>query len=181
MAYDVELLKKMIGERAATSDDPVSKAIREAIDEESDTDEIGCILEMIKDEAKSAFDRYDKFYASRTEVFVDYKVKVGPWAVEWEYIGEGSEGDYNWEDPDDYPHLRANLSWKGKPCIDGSYCTQAATTTPRAALNQAAKILIKLVKKAGGTQLHGEDPRKMSEISFPDRVMQAWTWRSYKR
>jgi hypothetical protein len=180
MAYEIDLLKKMVGTHIATSDDMTSKFVREIIDDETDIEEVGCCLEQMKDAAEEALRFFNKFYESRTEYFKELKVGIKGYCVEWEYIGEGNNGDYTWQDIHDYPHLRANLSYKGKPCIDGSYCTLASTKTPVAELKKASAELVAAVIKAGGVDLDGVKIDRLSEISFPRRVMEKWTWRTYK-
>ena len=185
MAYDVKLLKAMIGDHFATSGDMVSKYIREIIDDETDLDEVGCILEMMSSEVAHASKKFNEFYESRPENFKDFKVRVGNWCVEWEYIGEGCDGDYDWQDPDDLPMLRANLSYKNKPCTDGSYCTQATTTTSKKELKAASHELIRAVvlevdKKEWKKAFFEVDMDIATEVNFPDRIMQKWTWREYK-
>ena len=39
----------------------------------------------------------------------DVKADNGKWKVVLTYIGEGRCGDYNAADPEDYPHIRADL------------------------------------------------------------------------
>jgi hypothetical protein len=180
MEYDTKLLKKMVGSAIATGESMTDKFIKELIDGESEMDEVGCQLEMMKAAAEEALRFYNKFYESRPEHFKDVKVKRGDYCVEWEYLGEGSDGDYNWQDVEDYPHLRANLTYKGKPCTDGSYCTLASTKTPLKELNAASTQLIADVIIAGGVDLGGDKISSVSEVSFPDRIMQKWTWRTYK-
>jgi hypothetical protein len=180
MAYEINLLKKMLGTHLAMSDDMASKFIREIIDDESELDEVGVCLEMAKSSLEEALRTFNKFYESRAEYFKDVKVKRGDYTVEWEYIGEGNNGDYNWQDINDYPHLRASLTYKGKTCLDGSYCTLASTKTPLKELNAASTELIAAVIIAGGVDLGGVKINKLSEVSFPNRVMEKWTWRTYK-
>ena len=180
MAYEPDLLKKMLGNHIATSGDMTSKFVREIIDDETDLEEIGCCIEQMKEAAEEALRFFNKFYESRNEYFKDVKVKIGDYTVEWEYIGEGHDGDYIWQDIKDYPHLRANLSWKGKTCLDGSYCTYASTKTPLKELRKASAELVRDVIKAGGVDLGGDKPSAVSEVSFPDRVMQVWTHRDYR-
>jgi len=105
-------------------------------------------------------------------MFTPYKVQVGDFAVEWEYIGEGYWGEYNPEEPEDAPLLRASLSYKGEDCNDGSYCTLAFVTTPLAELKLAAEELVCAVKVIG----HDRDGPE-----FNRRVMELWTWRTYDK
>lgn len=93
-------------------------------------------------------------------------------SVEWEYIGEGWSGDYQDDDPEDRPLLRANLSYKGQVLDDGSYCTAATTITPRKELRQAAKELMAHVKVSDSYR---------DTYCFNRRVMEQWTWRQYSK
>lgn len=184
MPYHSKLLKAMLGDHLATSDDMVAKFVREIIEDEADLDEVGCILEMAKGDIEHALKKFNAFYEARSESFVDYKVRVGDWCVEWEYIGEGCDGDFDWQNPNDVPQLRANLSYKDIPCNDGSYCTLAVTTTSKRELKAASIELIRQVihevnKKEWADRFKGISKKTHSEVSFPDRIMQKWTWREY--
>jgi hypothetical protein len=71
--------------------------------------------------------------------------------LEWEYIGEGLEGDYNPDDPDDVPLLRFSiyevldrLSDEYASCDDASYCTMVRTDTPRPVLWGAGKAILQV-------------------------------------
>jgi hypothetical protein len=78
--------------------------------------------------------------------------------LEWEYIGEGMSGDYNVEDPGDYPHLRFCVSeWDAKndtweQLEDASYCTRMCTSTPIKILERFGRyIMFELIgDKTGG-------------------------------
>lgn len=88
-------------------------------------------------------------------------------SVVWEYIGEGRSGDYDPEDPEDAPLLRANLQYNGEPLDNGSYCTFATVSTDRERLAESARYLMKMVEM---------DPET---LSFNHKVMEQWTWVDY--
>ena len=84
--------------------------------------------------------------------------------VTLEYIGEGVDGDYDEDNPDDVPLLRVSLSRKNDghenledvaehdnddwwAVTDGSYCTMLPATTDRELLKKAAKVMLKKVQK----------------------------------
>lgn len=180
MSHETKLLSKMIGPNLAEGDFVVAKIVRELIADDTELDDIGMTLEVLRDDITAALVYFARFCAERPEYFKDVKFKFKEYTVEWEYIGEGLNGDYSWSDPADWPHLRANLSWKNKPCVDGSYCTNASTKTSPKELYKASGELVKAVIKAGGVDLGFAKLRELAEVSFPDRVMQVWTHREYK-
>ena len=89
----------------------------------------------------------------------------------WEYIGEGNEGDYNEDDPEDTPRLRASL-YRGEDAMDdASYCTLATPATPKAELEASAKALLSSVDVM-------ESYREGWRLKN-GRVMEGWTWENY--
>ena len=93
-------------------------------------------------------------------------------SVEWEWIGEGDEGDYQDDDPEDMPRLRANLRLQDEELADGSYCTLATPFTPKSELAQAANALmasVEIFDSYRGTP------------TFNRRVMESWTWTNYSK
>lgn len=85
-------------------------------------------------------------------------------SLEWVDLGEGLNGDFNPNDPNDRPLLRADLYEKfGSAWVavdDGSYCTQAKVGTDPKILEKYSRELF---------QDLGD--------SFNRKVMQVWTWR----
>ena len=89
--------------------------------------------------------RYQSHIDSYKDVEVtDHSAKPNIMVV-WEWIGEGYEGDYNEDDPDDAPLLRFSVltreqhptegdvgDWE--PAEDASYCTENVIDTPEADL-----------------------------------------------
>jgi hypothetical protein len=82
--------------------------------------------------------------------FEELILEQGDKRVTWEWIGEGNEGDYNPDDPDDEPLLRFSCSkytgdgeWEGME--DASYCTALPITTPRRYLAIAASIVLEAI------------------------------------
>lgn len=97
----------------------------------------------------------------------------GDWELTWVFLGEGNNGDFVCDDLNDAPLLRADLSYKGKSCRDGSYCTRAPVDTSRERLEAFARNLFELLKTSEG----GGDPKdEGEEVGFSDRIMQGWTW-----
>jgi len=89
----------------------------------------------------------------------------------WEYIGEGNEGDYDEDDPDDVPRLRASL-YQGEDAIDdASYCTLATPTVNKEKLTEEAERLLSSVSVV-------ESFREGYRLKNT-RVMEAWTWTKY--
>jgi hypothetical protein len=100
--------------------------------------------------------------------FSDFLVE-GPngLSLVWEYIGEGRSGDYDPEDPEDVPLLRASLQYNGEVLDSGSYCTFAQVSTDREKLAESAQYLMKMI------EVDSENLR------FNHRVMEQWTWLNY--
>ena len=95
------------------------------------------------------------------------------WTLEWsDDTGEGYGGDYNPDDPDDRLLLRADLSYDGEPCIDGSYCTLAPATTPAPALARMSAILFSMLD--GGEP--ADEDKTPDGYRFKRRTMERWTW-----
>lgn len=71
--------------------------------------------------------------------------------VEWVDLGEGLDGDYNPNDPDDMELLRFDVSyretrndeWEAVP--DSSYCTMVQNTTPPKVLKELLRIIYNTV------------------------------------
>lgn len=91
----------------------------------------------------------------------------GRWSLEWEWAGEGLEGDWDPDEPDDEPVLRANLYFDGKPLDDGSYCTAADTDSTDAELETYSQELFRALPSSpsGGYK----------------REMQRWSWSTSRR
>lgn len=97
------------------------------------------------------------------EAFQDFVVTHGRWVLDWGYIGEGNSGDFNPDDPEDMPRLRATLNCDGEPVDKGSYCTLASPFVERWKLEQSALALMRAF------EIHG----------FSKRAMEEWTWTTY--
>lgn len=69
--------------------------------------------------------------------------------IEWEYIGEGWEGDYNPEDPNDEPMLRFTVlrlvdgDWE--QVDDSSYCTMVNVYTSKKILKEYLELIYRHV------------------------------------
>jgi len=86
--------------------------------------------------------------------FVEVELIWKSMRVTWEWIGEGNEGDYNPDDPEDTPLLRFSCDhyiitddgdgyWEGME--DASYCTQLPVDTPMRHLVKAAGIIMEAI------------------------------------
>lgn len=88
----------------------------------------------------------------------------------WEDIGEGENGDYDEEDPDDQPLLRLTV-YNNPPKGDreelpsSSYCTQMPTTTSQVVLIDALYFCWQVLEK----ELERKDPQ-------PKRICQTLSW-----
>lgn len=94
----------------------------------------------------------------------DYSVDYGRWRLTWEYIGEGKCDNYNEDDPDDMPLLRATLYYEEDEVEDGSYCTFAPVDTDQDILNKMSSSLF------GNLGLDFSNYEKINR-----KVMQRWT------
>lgn len=68
--------------------------------------------------------------------------------VELEDIGEGVQGDFNPEDPNDIPLLRFTVLKDGEPVDDGSYCTQIPATVKKAVRKRFENVILHRVRDA---------------------------------
>lgn len=100
----------------------------------------------------------------------------GPWRLEWEHHGEGYNGDYDENDPDDKPLLRADLYFQDIMCSDGSYCTVAPDGTPEDVLRRFSNDLFDKLEAIEVYQITVDE--EAEEVRFPDKIMQEWTWRT---
>jgi hypothetical protein len=74
--------------------------------------------------------------------------------IEWVDLGEGWDGDYNENDPNDqellrfdvYSRKRKNGAWEAVD--DASYCTQVPLKTPRPVLNKLLQHLMDNIEPA---------------------------------
>jgi hypothetical protein len=67
--------------------------------------------------------------------------------VEWVDLGEGLDGDYDPDDPNDVALLRFDVSWKNlqgewEAADDASYCTDVPTATPLPVQQRLLEILM---------------------------------------
>lgn len=98
--------------------------------------------------------------------FKDFDVKYRKWTLNWCFIGEGLSGDFDPDDDEDTPLLRADLSYDGDvpELQDASYCTLATVLTPKDKLIEGAMELLQSLP---------DSPKNYK------RVMEQWTWREY--
>jgi hypothetical protein len=78
--------------------------------------------------------------------------------VSWEWLDEGECGDYDPDDPEDYPHLRFSVYKKGfsasdhlnpnpvEAIDDSSYCTLMPIDTPKETLIKLAEYILNCVE-----------------------------------
>jgi hypothetical protein len=66
----------------------------------------------------------------------------GRYKVEWVNLGEGRDGDYNSDDPDDVELLRFDISFDGELVQDGSYCTLLPVDTPENILKKGLERIM---------------------------------------
>lgn len=90
----------------------------------------------------------------------------GNYKAEWVNIGEGWDGDYNPNDPDDTPLLRFDTYRKNgdewEPIDDGSYCTAMPVGTPDNILLRALQLIV-------------ADLNAVVDLS-PKRALEALSW-----
>lgn len=88
----------------------------------------------------------------------------GRYRLEWVDLGEGWNGDYNPDDPNDRPLLRADLYGDGEMLDSGSYCTGIRVGTPNDILQRMSNDLFFDLP---------DNPEH-----FRRRDMEKWTWRT---
>lgn len=110
--------------------------------------------------------------------FVEYgmpEFDYGRWKLEWDHIGEGFQGDYDPEDPEDVRLYRANLYyWVDNtvepdfyPLDDASFCTTAPVGTPTRTLQWLSEMLFRGLPK----EITVEDPY---QLRLPRQIMAGW-------
>lgn len=104
-------------------------------------------------------------------VSAEYTYSDGPWTLEWEDIGEGYSGDYDPNDPNDKPLLRATMLFDNEPVDSGSYCTLAPAKTPPARLEVCSRDLFAQLERGDGKMPATAD-------GFRRGAMEEWTWRT---
>lgn len=101
---------------------------------------------------------------------VNLSIERGPYKVELEWAGEGRCGDYDPEDPYDYPHLRFYCStWDANDmeweCIDdASYCTTLPKSLPPSLMAIAADMILRRLEDVG----EAGAKKAMEEMSWID-------------
>jgi hypothetical protein len=95
--------------------------------------------------------------ARREVLFESVSLVRGNLKVEWEWIGEGNDGDYDPADKEDEPLLRFSCSRRElvqltgeddwEQLDDGSYCTQLPVTTPVSHLVRAALSILEAAEQ----------------------------------
>jgi len=84
--------------------------------------------------------------------------------VEWTDLGEGIQGDYNPDDPEDIALLRFDISLidKGEtiPIEDASYCTQVPVDTDDKILKEGLEMMMEEIFDA---VIHGNSIKKVCE------------------
>jgi hypothetical protein len=116
----------------------------------------------------------------RTVEFEDIVLVDGDVRVTIEWIGEGRDGDFDPDDPNDVPLLRFSVDrkcgeeWEEVP--DCSYCTQMCATDERARLQDLAKRIMAEVKD---TVNSGRSPKRTCErLSW--LPLDVWKYRDYE-
>lgn len=87
---------------------------------------------------------------------IDYRELVdGDWKVELEWIGEGWEGDYDQDDPEDDQLLRFTVSklvdGEFEDVEDASYCTRLTTGITEEEAQKALAFILHEVKNCPGS------------------------------
>lgn len=100
----------------------------------------------------------------------------GLWRLEWEHHGEGYNGDYDDQCPDDKPLLRAHLYFQDIMCEEGSCCTLAPVGTSEETLKKFSDDLFDKLTAIEDNEVTVDE--EADEVRFPARIMQEWTWRT---
>lgn len=114
-----------------------------------------------------------------------FEIKYDRWMLEWEYIGEGDQEEYNEEDPDDTPYYRATLFYTPDlPVVPtskyfsverGSYCTYTPTSTPVKVIQMLSSLLFHALPEKLDLD-ESEEHYENEGVSLPSRVMERWLW-----
>ena len=89
-------------------------------------------------------------------------------SLNWE-CGEGCEGEYDSDDPEDSPMLRFDVYYEGELVDNGSQCTRLKATDNKNLLIEATKIILSKVEDCsfGGLSWAGGDfKRTMERLSW---------------
>lgn len=70
----------------------------------------------------------------------------GAYKVEWVNLGEGKDGDYDPNDPEDVELLRFDVSFNGELVSDGSYCTLMPVRTSEYVLRKGLERIMDAIK-----------------------------------
>ena len=100
----------------------------------------------------------------------------GDLRIEWEYIGEGYNGEWDEDDPEDEALLRFTVYTKPTPHFsdasyynvweqldDGSYCTLMSYDTPYAILERALELIYEQIE---GTIYNHNYKRTLERLSW---------------
>lgn len=94
------------------------------------------------------------------ETFAEISEKRGNLEAIWEWIGEGWDGDYDKDDPDDTPLLRFSVMKDGEQLDDASYCTRMPIDSPEWMLRRALEILLDVAESETSPK------RRFEELSW---------------
>ena len=90
--------------------------------------------------------------------FEEIEVHNEKYSLSFCYLGEGTDGDYDPENPDDVPLLRYDVCEKingeWEPLRNGSACCQIKATEKRSHLKKAAKHMLEIVSKVDSEYLN---------------------------
>jgi hypothetical protein len=91
-------------------------------------------------------------------MFEEIEVHNKKFSLTLDFIGEGTDGDYDPENPDDVPLLRYDVCEKvdgeWEPLRNGSACCQLSAKEKRADLKKAAKKMLEIVSKTDPQNLN---------------------------
>lgn len=93
----------------------------------------------------------------------------GKYKVEWVNLGEGKDGDYNPDDPEDVALLRFDISYNGELVQDGSYCTLLPADTPEKILRKGLERIMDTI-----------NDECRNDGSCSRRVFEELSWISYR-
>lgn len=95
--------------------------------------------------------RTDKYVKQESRHFEGSAPEIalidGKYKVEWVNLGEGKDGDYDSNDPDDVALLRFDISFDGELMQDGSYCTLLPVDTPENILRKGLERIMDTINE----------------------------------
>lgn len=116
--------------------------------------------------------RTAELFGSRGCWVIEQPIEKGMVSTEWECIGEGWNGDFDKDDPDDEELLRFTILLNEVQIEDASYCTQTpVNTSDEIQVRLLIAIHLEAVRGLEGSDRIKETMERMSWISPEDLII----------